>query len=109
MAANDGHLVADPDHTAVGAADAVLLHEELAGARALGLVRDDAVGILRVEEAVPEPAVRDPVVLTEGTPSARGPYFDSIRWRIAFGSTDIVFLIGSYGADLSLRREECTQ
>jgi hypothetical protein len=38
---------------------------------------------------------------TEGTPSARGPYVDSIRWRIAFGSTDIPVLIGNKRPDLS--------
>src|SRR5919202_2420383 len=46
---------------------------------------------------------------TDGTPSARGPYVDSIRCRIAFGSTDIVFLIGRRRAELSLCGEECTQ
>src|SRR5215210_2160512 len=46
---------------------------------------------------------------TEGTPSARGPYVDSIRSRIAFGSTDIPVLIGNWGPDLSPRSEECAK
>jgi hypothetical protein len=53
VAAHDRHLVADPDDGAVGPADPVLLDERLAGARALGLVRDHPVGILRVQQAVP--------------------------------------------------------
>src|SRR5215210_7847649 len=46
---------------------------------------------------------------TEGTPSARGPYVDSIRWRIALGSTDIPILIGNLGPDLSPGSEECSE
>ena len=41
---------------AVGAPDPVLLHERLAGARALGLVRDHALGVLGVEQPSQRPA-----------------------------------------------------
>ena len=40
---------------------AVLLDELLAGAGALGLVGDDPVGVVGVEDAIPQPALLEPL------------------------------------------------
>src|SRR5215213_1806953 len=58
---HDGHLVADPDVTPVGGAQPVLLHELLARPLALRLVRDDAIGIVGMQQPVPEPPLLQPL------------------------------------------------